>query len=124
MANKENILKWVEALESGEYPQTQGTLQKLGRFCCLGVACEVAMENGVPLECEYDGDGVVTYDGRDDILPELVVEWLDLYSNDPGVFVTIDGSSFPVPLVGLNDDYDWDFAHIAQAIRENFLEEK
>lgn len=44
----EFIEKWLEALESGEYKQTTGVLRREGdgneefRYCCLGVACEVA----------------------------------------------------------------------------------
>lgn len=38
-----NIQKWLEALESGEYKQTVGTLHNKtdGGFCCLGVAAKV-----------------------------------------------------------------------------------
>ena len=123
MANKENILKWVEALESGEYPQTQGALQNLGGFCCLGVACDVAVQNEVIPEGEHTANGCVIYDGNSEYLPERVVEWLGLPDGNPEVFVTTGGSSFPTSLVGLNDNYEWDFAHIAKAIRENYLED-
>lgn len=41
----EDIAKWVEALRSGEYKQTQGFLEKEGSYCCLGVYCEVT---GIP----------------------------------------------------------------------------
>ncbi len=36
-------LKWIEALKSGEYKQTQGQLATMDKqsFCCLGVAAEV-----------------------------------------------------------------------------------
>jgi hypothetical protein len=34
--------KWVEALRSGKYQQGQGYLQKDGKFCCLGVLCDVS----------------------------------------------------------------------------------
>lgn len=34
--------KWVEALRSGRYEQTTGFLRRSnGRFCCLGVLCDV-----------------------------------------------------------------------------------
>jgi len=37
-----NRLKWLEALESGEYRQVHGNgLAVNGAYCCLGVACEV-----------------------------------------------------------------------------------
>lgn len=32
--------KWMEALESGEFSQTTGTLQYHDNFCCLGVLCK------------------------------------------------------------------------------------
>lgn len=30
---------WVASLRSGIYEQTEGTLERDGRFCCLGVLC-------------------------------------------------------------------------------------
>ena len=50
--NKENIQKWVDGLLSGEYEQGRGKLNKDGKFCCLGVACEVAIKNGLNLSKE------------------------------------------------------------------------
>ena len=32
--------KWIKALESGRYKQTQGNLELDGRYCCLGVLCK------------------------------------------------------------------------------------
>lgn len=57
MANTENMAKWAEALESGEYEQGRNHLAIIGEdtesgktfYCCLGVACEVAIKNGVEL---------------------------------------------------------------------------
>lgn len=34
-------LKWIEALESGEYKQGKGQLRDGDQYCCLGVACDV-----------------------------------------------------------------------------------
>ena len=34
--------KWVKALKSGKYKQVREHLRHAGRFCCLGVLCEVA----------------------------------------------------------------------------------
>ena len=36
------IKKWLEALESGEYKKGKGQLKNRDRYCCLGVACDVA----------------------------------------------------------------------------------
>lgn len=33
--------KWANALRSGEYSQTMGTLEDEQGFCCLGVACKI-----------------------------------------------------------------------------------
>lgn len=51
--NTVNMLKVAEALESGKYPQGRKQLVTLSEgdrfwhFCCLGVACDVAREDGV-----------------------------------------------------------------------------
>ncbi len=36
---EEDIIKWCQALRSGEYIQTKSTLQDNKGYCCLGVAC-------------------------------------------------------------------------------------
>ena len=38
--------KWLQALESGKYEQTTMQLCDAGKYCCLGVACEL-VRNGV-----------------------------------------------------------------------------
>ena len=40
---KELKQKWIDALRSGEYPQTVGTLCNVNGFCCLGVLEYVAV---------------------------------------------------------------------------------
>lgn len=49
--------KWVAALRSGKYPQGHGRLSRktadgTSKFCCLGVLCEVLVDEGL-LEREY-----------------------------------------------------------------------
>lgn len=45
---------WINSLRSGNYEQGKGKLERNGQFCCLGVACEVViddyqgMEQGMP----------------------------------------------------------------------------
>lgn len=42
--------KWIAALRSGEYRQARGVLNDgQGGYCCLGVLCEVAKQEGVKL---------------------------------------------------------------------------
>jgi len=81
----DNAKKWVAALRSGEYEQGFGVLTDLHstslvrrfRHCCLGVACELALEAGVPLEVE-DANGVRYYDDNVTFLPSSVQAWLGL----------------------------------------------
>ncbi len=40
--NPEIKAKWVAALRSGQYQQGAEYLENDGRYCCLGVLCEVA----------------------------------------------------------------------------------
>jgi hypothetical protein len=54
VATKEQKLNrraWVKALRSGKYKQCREELtnEKQGRFCCLGVACEVLIRRGYPI---------------------------------------------------------------------------
>ena len=38
------FLLWIEILRSGTYKQGTGTLQKGDQFCCLGVACDLLID--------------------------------------------------------------------------------
>lgn len=48
--NKEAKQKWIEALRSGEFKQTQGALKRKEvdnfKYCCLGVLCEIQDDVG------------------------------------------------------------------------------
>ena len=39
--NKSIKKKWVAALRSGEYQQGQGLMCHEGKYCCLGVLCDI-----------------------------------------------------------------------------------
>lgn len=39
--NAELKSKWIAALRSGDYVQGRTSLRKDGKFCCLGVACDL-----------------------------------------------------------------------------------
>ena len=39
----ENIKTWVDALDSGNYPQTTGALCNTEGYCCLGVYAKVVL---------------------------------------------------------------------------------
>jgi len=40
-----DIRKWVKALRSGDYTQTRSCLQDDQGFCCLGVACDMFIDD-------------------------------------------------------------------------------
>lgn len=128
MPNQENIQKWVDALESGKFVQTQGALRRNSfdnddkevQFCCLGVACEVARANGIRLDLakessdytwiDNDWEDPSTDDGK---LPELVCDWLGVEDPNP----LLNGET----CIALNDDQELSFPEIAQRIKETFL---
>lgn len=105
----ENAQKWVEALESGEYEQGGGALCRDDEFCCLGVACDVALKNGVALKVDRD-QSWVTFDGHPLTLPPAVQDWLGLRTEDGAL---CEGPS----LTDLNDWESHSFAEIAAVIR-------
>lgn len=137
MANREAIQKWVNALRSGRFIQGRGALKRdvvspcfprSEYYCCLGVACEVAIENGVYVEREMHdkfptgGDQTTenwAYDGENYFLPPSVVKWLGLKSRNPFV----DHVKFPngCPLTIANDGELLSFEDIAEVIEKTFL---
>lgn len=104
----ENAKKWVAALRSGEYKQTQEILQNIYGFCCLGVACSVyEKETGTNLKKRSSG----TIYGTDLSEQPSVMEWLDIRS-DCGHFI---GGN----LVNLNDSKGYNFNQLADIIESN-----
>lgn len=94
MINETNMRLWVKALRSGDFEQGIGVLRKGDKYCCLGVACEVAIQAGLPVEvkvsvaCGVAGCGcaeVTCYDGAQSALPASVMEWLGLDWENPSV---------------------------------------
>ena len=80
---------WLEALRSGEYEQGTRYLNSDGKFCCLGVLCEVALRvNPLLVKVEVRQDSyfsITEYDDRKGFLPASVKEWAGLDSNNPRV---------------------------------------
>ena len=106
--------KWLQALESGKYKQTQGELCEGGKYCCLGVATHVFNPDHQALKDNgWFRDGIVT---RFRTAPPDVREALKL-RDEHGDFVhtfdTFDG------LVDMNDSGEFTFKDIAEFIRKN-----
>lgn len=111
MTNTANVAKWTAALRSGEYKQGKGLLKDPeGRYCCLGVACEVAIKNGLDLKIEVipDESGATTYDGSYLTLPKAVADWLGYVRSEPKLGGKV--------LTAMNDHEDKTFEEIADHI--------
>jgi hypothetical protein len=118
--------RWAEALESDRFRQGTGLLHQINArgvpdtFCCLGVLCELAVEEGIvdrkkagPMaECYAYGKD---YDRSTTTLPQAVVDWAGLRTGNP----LIDGLT---PAVHLNDSKQWTFKEIAHALRSTPVE--
>lgn len=92
--------QWIEALESGKYPQGRFFLKNRGQYCCLGVLCEVA---GIPKEERPDG----TYYNGSRI--SITLGWMKAVNLGEGDLYTI---------AQLND-MGKDFKYIAQWLRDH-----
>ena len=105
--------QWTAALRSGNYKQGQRNLRKNNQFCCLGVLCDLAAADGiVEVTPASEGDGIWDYGGDIGVLPHVVWEWAGLDDSSPMVYM--DGRA--CELTVLNDEDDYDFAKIADAI--------
>jgi hypothetical protein len=116
--------EWVAALRSGEYVQGRDALHVrhggVSRFCCLGVACDLAEKAGIVRADESTVfRGRTRYvavedatDGSGSLLPIAVADWLGVSRNP---LVTREGR--PASLSTLND-MNIPFSIIADLIEE------
>lgn len=122
--NQAVMKKWTERLRSGDYAQGQSALRQqwvssgTEMFCCLGVLCEIAVEEGVIPPSTMNGVGTHTYGLGSDVssvyLPLAVQKWSGISTRD-GVY---NGS---YSLVTANDS-GVDFDEIADIIERHFGE--
>ena len=112
--------KWVEALRSGEYSQGKLSLYDGTNYCCLGVLCNLYMNE--KNETWYYLTGEICSDsyycnGESELLPEYVMDWAELNRQDP---LVNENSLHFNSLVGLNDTLNYTFAQIADVIEAQF----
>lgn len=112
---KEHVRLWVAALRSGEFKQGRDMLRSNNAYCCLGVACEIYRRE--TQNAEWRGSMFVAgAAGRSSTaLPKLVVDWLGVESGSPRVRTE-------VSFIDMNDGDRADFATIADAIEQTYLE--
>jgi hypothetical protein len=95
--------KWVEALSSGKYKQGRDALRRKDAFCCLGVLCDLASQDGTG-KWGKAGDKLYHFytEGQEKggFLPVAVQDWAGLDDMSPGVHHEGECRA----LAGLNDD--------------------
>jgi hypothetical protein len=113
----ENAQKWINALRSGKYKQARGVLtDRDGGHCCLGVACELAVELGITTRHKYEAGVRYGEDGTSMATPPLEVqEWLGLL-DQWGSFRNEEGG-FSDALTEMNDN-GASFEEIADVIAD------
>jgi hypothetical protein len=115
---------WVEALRSGNFQQGSEQLYKNGRYCCLGVLCELHRQvtgrgkwSSTPSAC-----GGFTYQTEKDesgaVLPMEVREWAGLDEANP-VLAEAKLPSVQQVATFLNDGQQLGFPGIADYIEAN-----
>lgn len=113
---KPSVMKWIQALRSGEYKQTTGALQKTkgakAGYCCLGVACvlynEVAAANNrISVEIK-NPSGNVAFGGNIEQLPMRPLRHYGL------------SGQMQEDLIDINDKKKKNFNQIADYIEAEF----
>lgn len=103
----------MTALRSGRYKQGKGQLKdKEGRYCCLGVACEVyrKAKGGKWTTAGFQGTNVV--------LPNSVRRWFGFTNGNPTIAET---DTCRTTGSYANDDLKWSFKKIASAVEKMYL---
>ena len=128
---------WTAALRSDQYKQGHMYLCCRNRYCCLGVAIEVAMENEPAIKkrlmkktaVDQDVNPMVTRhlyidkktkDECDVDLPHVVQRWLNLFDSYGSLRKDADPHPTDHSLYALNDWERWNFRQIANFIDENW----
>lgn len=109
-----NAKLWVDTLRSGKFEQTEEALTRLteegevAACCCLGVACELALQAGVDItRLDGAGRGEAAYQWENGstemVLPEPVREWLGLQTYEGTYVIPGWGDDVSTSLAEQND---------------------
>jgi hypothetical protein len=78
--------KWVSALRSGDYQQTQNRLHNEYGFCCLGVLCDLYIkENHLEWEPSTHYKNAYAFQNMAKILPLSVRKWAGVEGCNPHI---------------------------------------
>lgn len=134
--DESRVKLWIDALRSGEFKQANGWLEKpidlpdgtkATGNCCLGVAQHIGLRNGW-----RPADGVSEHDldWGAAAMPIELGQWFGFewpYATDPNLgehAVTGDDGTegiTTVHCVEANDDLDWNFTRIADALEDRYI---
>lgn len=84
--HKDIAKKWIKALTSGKYKQTQGRLRNNDSFCCLGVLCNLHAQEHPEIAKKQTNPNV--YLGQQCVLPDSVRQWADMDSDNGLIYKT------------------------------------
>jgi hypothetical protein len=107
--------RWLVALRSGDYEQgVQSLKTKENKFCCLGVLCDLYLQE-TQQEWNESKEGSVLCKGWNDYLSTEVIEWSGLADNDP----IIDDTN----ITKYNDILGYNFQQLADLIEKGIPSE-
>ena len=124
--NPEFKAAWLAALRSGEYKQGKYALNSDRGFCCLGVACDVAMKMGLVqadwVKLSRQPENALAFMEKGDstdyglgLPPNFAVRAM-FADGEVHAFITGDHASF----AALNDQQGLTFAQLADIIEAEF----
>lgn len=131
---------FTAALRSGEFAQGHRALTRIigddeQEHCCLGVACIIAIRNGLDLPFQVIGDlrqysvtgnpDDTNYDNSG-VLPDTAARWYGWLDVDPEIPVVREdehgvAEEFEYPAAEVNDSMGKDFAYIADAFDNKYV---
>lgn len=114
---KEHRNLWIKALRSGEYKQGfDGFLRDIDdRYCCLGVACEIAAQNNIIPKAVKKRKYCYKYGIQTAFIPEEVQKYYG-FTSASGYYDGIDGTPNQNTLTRDNDIHHLNFFEIADLI--------
>lgn len=117
MVNRALMVKWIDALRSGDYPQIRGFLHTTEGLDCLGVLCDVVDPNGWNMEKPY------TVKHRDTVYYEFLYKGQTSTYTLPDALVADLGveDNFAYYMVELSDKKGLDFNQIADILERSYV---
>ena len=117
MVNRALMVKWIDALRSGDYPQIRGFLHTTKGLDCLGVLCDVVDPNGWNMEKLY------TVHNRDTVFYEFLYKGQTSTYTLPDALVADLGveDNFAYYMVELSDKKGLDFNQIAEILERSYV---